>query len=583
MIDKIAVVFYAITFITTYYQLYVYPKSKKIYNGVTWLLLSLLIEVSFQALIAGAINVIKIPINLWSMGAVNLLMGVVLYFGKYRGEEEKQKYFYDKYDIAVFATVFVLGFLFLISFKGIHINMLFFNSDAAVHYKNAMAVVRNQDLPTMYFSELWNCMAMRCVMPFIPEVDLYKVYIVMESIFLIMEIQTLFAIIREYIQDIKAKIMAIPILIFYAFGYPMMGYLYSFTYWGMGVMLIGALLLIAKYYREKIISPGFAVFVMMTLCNAVTMCYMLFGPFAFVSLALVLTYDYFSDKNKLDLLWIKLCMQVFLLPTAMAIYYCYFKFLSEQSLTISGIMQMTGGTYQENYFHFYWLILPVIIELYCVIRSKKIDEIVIFSVCSVVLEIVLNRLYTNGIIQYYYFSKYFYILWFFGYIMAFRGGVRILQHIRLIFIYLILALMMEMVFWRDHLPVTIESVKDIYLFNDYLYKSTRLQCSDNFLDECNYIIENTSDTDEVPLIVEADLYSSCYWYEGITGKDSANYYTWTQDWEKIKQKLLAKQTPYFMVMYQSALYQENQDFFNQFERIDYNDEVAVYKTDTISQ
>ena len=53
MLDKIAAVIYVITFGFAYYRMFVLPKGNRKLNGVTWILLTLLLEASGQALVAG--------------------------------------------------------------------------------------------------------------------------------------------------------------------------------------------------------------------------------------------------------------------------------------------------------------------------------------------------------------------------------------------------------------------------------------------------------------------------------------------------------------------------------------------------
>ena len=66
MLDKIAAVIYVITFGFAYYRMFVLPKGNRKLNGVTWILLTLLLEASGQALVAGIINAFHAPVNLWN-------------------------------------------------------------------------------------------------------------------------------------------------------------------------------------------------------------------------------------------------------------------------------------------------------------------------------------------------------------------------------------------------------------------------------------------------------------------------------------------------------------------------------------
>lgn len=582
MLDKAAAVLYIITFCFSYYRLFICPKSNQTHNGIVWIWLTLILEVCGQGLFAGIINAFHVPVNLWSMSLINILIGLIVMAVQKKKKSGNQKYYYKKFDIFFCLGLLIVGLYFLLSFKGKDLNLVFYNSDASVHFKNTMAVVRDQALPTMYFSELWTAMVIHCVIPFFSEVNAYKAFVFMDWFYYFLEIVMFTLIIREYADDIKTKVISVLFTVVYALGYPMLGYLYSFLYWGLGIMLMGALLLIVKYQKEKKLSYGFSVVSMMVLCNAVTMCYMLFGPFVFVALAICLTYQYFADNKKLDLQWLKMCFEIFLLPTAIAVYYCYFQFLAQQSLSVGGVMNIAGGAYPECYIHFIWLLVPFAAEVYYCIRNKKPDETMIFSICAICVVSVLAVLYFRQKIGYYYFSKYFYVLWFVLYVDAFKGTVHLLkEHGKAVAGYYILAVLAVLLFEGKNSQLGEARMVDVYQFNLALYRGSYVQCPPEFLEPCRVIMEELPEDAEVPLIAEQNLYSTCYWYEGITGKNSSAYYTWFRDINEIKQDLSNGAVPYFAVLYNSSVYQENADFINQFPCVNQNGVMGIYATGAV--
>ena len=579
MLDKIAAVCYVITFCFAYYRLYVFPKSSQKHNGVVWIWLTLVLETGGQGLAAGLINAAHISVNLWSMTLINLLLGVVAFFIQRKKNAGNQAYYFKKYDLFFCLSLLVLGLAFLISFKGKSLNLVFYNSDASVHFKNTMAVVRDEALPTMYFSELRTAMVIRCFIPFLSEFQAYRVFVFMDWFYYFLEITVFTLVIREYVDDIKTKLVSILFTAAYALGYPMLGYLYSFLYWGLGIMLMGALLLLVKYYKEKTLSYGFFIVSMVFLCNSITMCYMLFGPFVFAALAIYLTYEYFIENKKLDLKWLAMCFEIFLLPTAIAVYYCYFQFLAQQSLSVGGVMNIAGGAYPECYIHFLWLIIPFGIEVYYNIRQKRLDETMVFGICAVCVVGVLAVLYYQQKIGYYYFSKYFYVLWFVLYVEAFKGTVHLLkEHGRVIAGYYVLVVLALFVFETQNSQKGENRMIDVYQFNLALYQGSYVQCAPEFLDSCRYIMKELPEGAQVPILVEQDLYNTCYWYEGITGKNSSGYYTWFRDVNEIRQDLSNGAVPYFAVLYGSVFCQENADFINQFPCAAQNSVMGIYAT-----
>ena len=577
MLDKIAAVIYVITFGFAYYRMFVLPKGNRKLNGVTWILLTILLEASGQALVAGIINAFHAPVNLWTVSAINLVMGLTAWGICFKTKQKKQSYEWKKYDICYAVILFVAGIIFLFWFKGFRLDPVFCNSDAAVHFKNAMSVVRDEALPTMYFSELWNAMAIRCVIPFIGEINAVRVYVLMDWLYFVLEIWMFVAILREYVDDVKATVAAVVFTIMYLLGYPMLGYLYTFLYWGMGVMLIGAVYLLLKKYREEKISYGFTIVSMMLLCNAITMCYMLFGPYVFVMLALYLTYLWLVTKRKLDLAWLKMCFGIFLLPTALAVYYCYFQFLAAQSLSVGSVMSIVGGAYQEAYVHFIWLLIPFVVEVICSIRRKRMDETMLFSIGALLMVGVLTVLYLRGRIGYYYYSKYFNVLWFALYVDAFKGMLHILKwKWQVVCGYAVVVAAGFFVFWSVHIFPETTAQMDVYKYNTTLFQASHNQCAKKFMDTCQYVMKKLPKKDTVPIMLELESYSTCYWYEGITGKNSAEYYTWSNNKDDVFFNLAQQKVPYFVIVYGSGLYKDYKDFFDQFECLDRNSVSGVY-------
>lgn len=586
----IRTVVYLIAFVFAYIATFRCYKSEKKLNGVTWLMISFVLELCVGALAAGIIDIINIPVNLWSMSAINLIWGGVV---QYRCVKEKkvQQYVWERFDVVYLAVLFVILSAFFIHFKGVQIQMKFYNSDAGVHFKNSMSIVRSGHLRTMYFSELWTAMTIHCFLPVIKEVNAYKIFILVDHFFLFLEIEMFMILLREYAKTTQAKIVAVFLSVLYALGYPALSYLYSFFYWGIGVLLIGALLLFAKYYQENQMERGKLVLVLMVTCNAITMCYMLFGPLCFVMLFLYLTYVYGKEHHKLDGVWVVLCLKVFLVPTILAVYYCYFGFLSAANLSVGEVINTTGGSYFGGIRDFYWLIpLGIYLFIHC-IRERKFDMVMISGICNALLVLVFMGLCSKGHVSVYYASKFYYPLWLLGYIIAFQAICKILEkYSKMIVCYLVIvACFISGYFVKYEKPIVSLEVSQLlkelpnpklrlYGHNCGVYRSSWVQYADEYMKVCNYVIENLKQEKEVPMLAAGEEYSYCYWYEAITGRDSAEYFGWTQEFSEIQEKLESRAVNYFVVYKNTAMYTSYQDYFETFDKVYDNDLAMVCST-----
>lgn len=582
---------YLATFLFAYFTIFRCYKSEQKLNGVTWLMLSLLIELCIGAFVAGIINIANIPINLWSMSCVNLFVGGYLQYCCWR-EKRTQRYDWEHFDVFFLIGLFAVLSVFLIFFKGPQIQMKFYNSDAGVHLKNTMNVVRSEHLPTMYFSELWTAMAIKCFLPVIKEINAYKIFILADHFFLFLEIEMFMIIIREYAKTNQQKTAAVFVSILYVFGYPMLSYLYSFYYWGMGILLIGSLLLFAKYYKESLIERSKLVIALMLTCNAITSCYMLFGPFAFVILFLYLSYVYVTEYHKLDLSWMALCLKVFLFPTILAIYYCYFVFLAKENLSVGEVINTSGGTYVDRYLNFLWLIpLGIYLFVRC-IKEREIDIVMTSELCNLLLIVVFMVLCRKGRISVYYFSKFFYPFWLFSFIIAFQAICSIMEHhSRFMISYCVVVLLLTIGYFGKYERQMLAQETDIetelhinrklglYGYNYGLYRMTYVQYADEYMKACDYVMKELKNENQVPMLAGIENYSHCFWYEAITGRDSTEYYGWTQEFSEIQDKLDSHDVDYFVIYKNTNIYLSYQDYFESFDKVYDNDLAMVCSTE----
>ena len=585
MIEIIRSVLYLLTFIYAYCTIWRCFKSEKKLNGVTWLLLTFVLELCASAFVVGIVNLIKIPINLWTMICIHLVIGILFHY-RSRKDEKTQTYAWNLFDIGFLAALAVVMSAFFIFFKGLSPQLKFFNSDAAVHFKNAMAVVRHGHLSGMYFSELWTGMTIQCFLPVFKEVNAYKIFILMDHFFFFLEIEMFMVLLREYARTARQKAAAVVIFAVYVLGYPIMSYLFSFFYWGMAILMIGSLLLLAKYYHENQIERSRLLPAMMVTCHAITMCYMLFGPFSFVLLFLYLTYVYIMEHHKLDLSWVSMNMKIFLLPTILDIYYCciYFGVLAQVNISVNQVIRTSGGCYAERHLNFYW-ILPLFLYMfvYCIYK-RQLDIVMASQLCMGLVIAVFMILSRKGYISFYYFSKFYYPFWLFSFLVAFQAICRIMErYSKFMVIYLLIVFLPVLGhFYRSELPKVEENIEmdiqslDIYGFNYGLYKRTHVIYGNEHVEACNYVMEELEKEDKVPLLCDSDAYS--YWYEAITGRDCSEYYFWTQEFSDIQDKLDSQEINYFVVYKNTGIYLANQEYFDSFDRVCENDMAMVCST-----
>ena len=223
-------IFFPLSFILMLVSVFQIKKTSNILNGVSWLIISFVSVLCYGAMAAGIINIIKIPVNIISVGIIYTFTGSLLQI-IIKKENEKQSYNWELYDfiyIAVFGLIifFVAGSYFTSSLQ-----LMYYNSDAAVHFKNAMYVLRNESLENMYFAPLHSALIMEVFMPFVVEANLCRVFILIDTAMFFLESVFFMVVIRDFIKTKAMKFLGLIIAVVYMLGYPMNSFLYSFFYW----------------------------------------------------------------------------------------------------------------------------------------------------------------------------------------------------------------------------------------------------------------------------------------------------------------------------------------------------------------
>lgn len=574
-------VFFIVGFLLAYVGIFRFKKSEKTLDLFTWLILTFIIVICVGSLGAGLLQIIHIPINIISVGVILLSVGGVFTFFEVKNKE-KQKYQLDKWDI-VYA---VLSFIFIGYICGSwftkNLDLLYWNSDAAVHYKNAMDVLRHQEVTNMYFAPLLNALVMEVCLPVVKEVFLFKVYILVDSFMFFFETLFFFVFVKDYIKTRWMKIGVIAVAYLYVWGFPMNSFILSFFYWAIGVMLIGFLLMMVRYYFNGEIKRNFAIICMMLTCATIPVTYMLFGPIAFIALFVALMamgtreHKLFSKEN------VVLALKVFVVPTILAIYYCYFDYLRNMDIGAGEILQIKGGSYKELWIDFIWTAPFVIYMLIQYIKKKTIDENMIFTFVFGATQVVLICLAYKGYASSYYSSKFYFPLWFLFFGIMVQAIDEMWKNDRSMFITIAVmfvgigtlkygAIEERIVIYGGDITKEVRS-NDFFHLYDYnsegLQQRTYQFTSGQFeIAEC--VMEELSDTTDkpIPSITNIHNYATCYWYQGITGEDNTTFFGWEYSMEELKDKIAAREVDYFVIFKGSQIYIDNKKYFDSFERV----------------
>lgn len=562
-------VLYLVGIIASIVNIYRYRKSHKTMNGFVWVVLSFLITISIGGIAAGVITLLHIPVNIYSMGVIYLaLAGLVGYLT--RREGMLQEYEWEKFDFIVIGLVTVGVLAIGLKIFTPQLWYCFFNTDAGLHLKEATAIVRSQKAIHMYFWPLQNAMMIELIQPFVRIADWYKGYILNECLFLWVELLFFAAMTRRYARTKSSKVFSIVLLFCYFLGYPFFSFYYSFGYWAVGSMFIGFLTVALRLYEEAQMERRYSILMLMLGCFGVITSYMLFAPVTFIAVFAYLVIvakregKVFTKRN------VVLGLKVFLLPTALGLYYCLYGFFISTGTSITNVLGNAGGIYTELYMDFFWTIFPVLFVLVYTLKKRRFTpDVVLFCAYFCFTGGMLLLTLTHHVSTYYYYKTY-YPLWMFCWLLTAKAVSIMLQEAKdtLIAYCTMVGMFVFLCFSRfeykvvtstENITGALHSPAFFTLYQqDWSFISRGHEGLPEYVfDLFQYVADNLSEEKMVPLMTETNDYGQTYLYEGISGYDFPDFYEWRHTEEELRQAYYDWDIHYTVMMKETQFEKEH--------------------------
>lgn len=575
--------------VSLYVMLWRMKKSDKILPGLLWTCLTIITGMCYQGVVLGVLNIAKVPINIVTASVVAICSAIVMFI--LLKDKERQQYEWCRYE-CIGAIIILLGVsLIFIKLFTKQLLPIYYNTDSAVHFKNAMRVLHNQELHNMYFSSMWGAFFVEIFALAMKQVLWYKLFMIYDGCMFIFEAVFTWTLINQYLNDKKGKLIAPVFMLFLLFGFPFNAFLYSFVYVNMGVMVFLYILQNLKMYAENTIAYQQVLVYLMLGCGCITITYMVYGPFVFILVFLILLTIQRKDGKLFSKKHFNSWLFVFILPTVISIYYSYYDFLRVEQESASGIASIEGGCYREVYTDFLF-VLPLIIY-YIVDSLRKKEKLDVMAKALAIWMLIYIPLFIatyKGMVSVYYFNKIYYPMWCLCFIVALQGMLKIWkQDVAMMVTFsscFILAAATSFGGVEAKIiqsgrgfteGMTVERLFHVYWTNRDIKNNRPLQFSPEFEAGVERVISLQEDEDTyIPLLLDQNQYGSVFWYEAMTGKDGARYFGWFNDIEEIKQKMTQDDIKYVATKPDSVYYAENQEFFNAYQLVYENTEFRIY-------
>lgn len=569
---------------------YFYKKSDKAFNGICWLPVTFILSMCFNALISSLVNLINIPVNIFTMSIFNILIGLFFWI-KIVSLKRIQKYIYFKFDIIFTLILIFIVVIIASNHFGPDLQIHYETSDPSVHLKLAMDVVNTGKVSGMFFSQLNNAFILEIFSPIVSQFSLYKIFILIDVFMLFLSGFIFYALIRRYFDNKFLNIVGAIVTIVYTIGYPLNNMLFGFVYLGMSVSVIALVIFLLDIYINNEIENNFNLILIMLSCLGVFLCYMLFMPVVYLSVFICIIINSIKIKQKLLIrnTFVELLI-VFLIPCLLGLYYNYFQYFINQGVDPGQAISSEGYIYRDLFSNFV-IFLPFAVYGFIAMVKNRKWNITFFVFPALIIFIgCLLSLGLNGKVSSYYYFKNYYFLWLIIFYLFFYGINYISKQSKsLIISYIsIWGLLAYLSFSQIddnvnknalYFDPTVKSGSffDLFTFNTQKVYEEIPNNSEKLL-LYRYVFNNIEDENQQTGVPFVGNLGDCFWYEAITNERVDSFYSWKLGEDIFISKLKNGDFGnYAIVLVDSDIYNKNIKLLNSYSKIFFNNSGFIIK------
>ncbi|MDO5557167.1 MAG: hypothetical protein Q4G05_02865 [Clostridia bacterium] len=396
----------------------------------------------YNVLICYIDNLIKVPITLLTLSVQNLLFSGIFIFKIIR-TREVQKYSFDKKDGMFLIIIAIVFFTLVWKIYGFPIAIRYYSfSDFVNHlsyslnFSNKTELLNSFIRPGAYVN---TGILFKVLAPFVDTFDLYKVYILGDMIWLVMQSIMMYILSKKYIKNIFSFIIVAILSVLFILSYPLNSILFGFSYLSLAMLMIITLGVVMEKHEDGEL-PKWTWWGCLALINfGIAFSYYFLLPFIYLSIFIYKLFETLQKNKKvISMENIIFSLIVFVVPAIASIQY---HFLSRiiKSGTESLVKQATleGAIHNSLYANFL-LLLPFIAyyiykEIVGLKRKKLTDNkdknifrskmdfssiMVLSTLFYIIVTFIVNRC---GLLSDYGFFKTYYAFWLFAFCVFIKG------------------------------------------------------------------------------------------------------------------------------------------------------------------
>ncbi len=408
-------------------------KKEEKMNFLSTLLITIVLYLCYNPMMAYLLDLVQLPINLISMTICNTIMIAILWGIQLKVYKKitLQAYTVPKKELLVWLVLIGVQLPIIFQEFGMLDNFRFISTDATMHAGVAKKFYETQALvtslegieavnPTFLIGGYVNLgMLFQTYSGIIGEFPLYKLYIAFDCVVYVLIGLVFYYILKRYAKGSKFKeILAVVITLLYMLGYPLNSLITGFHYFALGILQVLTIVYVLQQYGKHITLPA------LFLCNTgILLTYNLFAPVVYIIEAIVMVLYHHKETGK----WINrnviknMAIAMFIPGLIGVSFFLLPRILGNIHLEDAQNLNVDGYIY-TNYWSNLLVFIPfAIYGIYKQIKEKQYSAI--FIVLLVMLGftgIFLIGKLSHQVSTYYYMKNY-YILTAFVMLVAFQG------------------------------------------------------------------------------------------------------------------------------------------------------------------
>ncbi|MCI8338843.1 MAG: hypothetical protein HFH62_09240 [Lachnospiraceae bacterium] len=416
--------FFCLAFLMFAAGIYFVRKRSGKENGIVWLPLSIVLAICANAFLAGIINLARIPVNILSVGAVDFILAVWLWW-LILAKNRRQQYEFALKDGLLMLLVAGVAILYGVKHFGLELTAAFQAIDAPHHYANAMNVVNTQRIASgMFFSDLYDALFIETFSVFFKAELYYKIFVLSEMVNLLLAGTCFCAIVMRFAVSWFMRAMVGALSLFYLFGYPVHNLQFGFVYWGMSVTILTCMLYMLEIWVQE--DRKWILSVILALLNfGLFESYSLFVPPVFLGEFLYIVLDSKIRKRIFTAEVIGNGLIIFLPAVLIGLVYSY-SLVAHAGIGAASSASATAGIANEgeiykSFYSDFIVLLPFALSIYWnSLRKKRLSPDCALFICMALFMLLLLLGGMVGKVSSYYYCKNNYVIW----LLLFFSGIR---------------------------------------------------------------------------------------------------------------------------------------------------------------